>query len=79
MPAGTIIADFAGSLEEARAFAKANGFNQSNKLARNVNGDPQISISFTNYKQRDEALALFEKHGWDLDSVVIHLKTQKRK
>ena len=66
---GSIIADFAGTLDEARAFAKENGVrapqNGPYKEAMAANGCACISAPYRTKADRVIAIQKMESLGWE--------------
>ena len=66
---GSIIDDFAGTLDEARAFAKENGMcapqNRPYKEASTANGCACISVPYKNDAERVVAIQKMESLGWE--------------
>lgn len=71
MSRGTLSADFAGSVEEARAFCEGRRFNlaRRNETAGNE-GMPLITVPYKNLADRLSAISLFEEHGWPEECLL---------
>ena len=67
---GTLKADFAGTYAEALEFAQAHGFKAAKGLVHGPNG-PIISFPFRNETEFRNGLELFDKYGWDRDSIIV--------
>jgi len=69
--AGTVIAEFAGTRNEAKAYAKEHGINYAQNLGTEPNGLPYVSIPYKNFTDLRVALKKFDRLGWDNASVFV--------
>jgi hypothetical protein len=76
---GTILAEFAGTRDEARAYARENGIGYAQNKGLSVNGLPIISIPFKSSAEYANAIARFEALGWDRDSILSTDLRMKRR
>jgi len=68
----SIMTEFAGTVTEAKAFAKENSFNVPRRPGLSPNGLPFISLSGKRVGEIDAALAKFAELGWDRSSVILN-------
>jgi hypothetical protein len=72
-----IVAEFVGTVEEAKAFAKEHGLNHAMNKGTEPNGYPYISITSRHNSDLDKDLAKFKELGWDEDFLEINVYSGK--
>jgi hypothetical protein len=68
-----IVAEFAGTIDEAKDFAKEHGLNYAMNKGTEPNGFPYISISSKHNHTFAENLAKFERLGWAEEFLEINV------
>lgn len=75
----TIAAEFAGTKEEARSWAKENGFNYAKRLGTSPNAFPFVSLSGPRVDTIGTDISRFNKEGWPHESLTIKVGNKERR
>ena len=67
----SIVAEFAGTKDEARAFAKENGLNFAQVKGTKPNGLPYVSLTIQRVEDVPAAIEKFNALGWDRHSISV--------
>lgn len=75
MAAGSIRVDFAGTILEAKEFAKKHNVNLPRSMYRSgAEGMPQLSLPFSNIEQQQTACRRFTELGWEPDFQIVRYR-----
>jgi hypothetical protein len=79
MPKGTVQVSFAGTIDEARAFAAEHNINASNRLSKaGSDGLPMLSLPFANFAQLTEVRTKLAALGWDIEFQETRMHYRSR-
>lgn len=75
---GAVLAEFAGTPEEAREFARLHGLKYAKNKGREPNGLPYVSSPWKNSGDCVVVLNKFEALGWDRTSVQVTTTSNRK-